>query len=228
MRIKPFATRFHPPHEWDEGLAELRDRPASPYYKGVVPEYTPAALQDEVEIERELDFLIGLKPRRTGMELEKIRDEEIGFEPAFEALLGLGAATPRTTELIVAVSEVTKYWTLQWKDRINRPRPYQLDDAIEPLFLPGHPAYPSGHGGQSHAVALALVAATPARWHSPLRDLARDIGKRREVAGVHYPSDTRSGILLAEAMIAALAAHPSQVYPRQVEAARAELASLLK
>lgn len=219
----PFPTTYDPPHAWDEGLAELRDRPQSPYYGKVAFHHVTDPVPGDAVIRQEIDRLLALKPERTGEVLTAIMAEEIQFEPTFAALLQLGAHTPKSMELLHSVSEVAKYWILRHKQARNRARPVQLEPALAPPFFPAHPAYPSGHAGQSHAVALALIDATPASWHRRLRDTARAIGHRREIAGVHYPSDSAAGIRLAEALVVALRNDPGGVYRRQVEEARKEL-----
>ena len=64
-------------------------------------------------------------------------------------------------------------------------------------FTPPFPAYPSGHGFQSRLAALVLSELRPDA-RGPLLAMAQRIGFNREVAGVHYPSDTRAGQSLAE------------------------------
>ncbi|WP_442865101.1 hypothetical protein [Bosea sp. NBC_00550] len=82
---------------------------------------------------------------------------------------------------------------------------------LAPIDPPGHPAYPSGHATQSFLIAKCLEHVVPVALGpqpdpnnpnhvqpSPFWLLAERIAKLREVLGVHYPSDTRGGLRLAE------------------------------
>ncbi|MBK1661201.1 phosphatase PAP2 family protein [Paracraurococcus ruber] len=84
-----------------------------------------------------------------------------------------------------------------------RPRPSHLLPALlSPLPTPGHPSHPSGHSTQAHLMALCLSNALQGARKdvlSPLlKTLAGRIGRNREIAGLHYPSDTKAGAHLAD------------------------------
>ncbi len=88
-----------------------------------------------------------------------------------------------------------------------RPRPSQLCPALlPPLTVPGHPAFPSGHAAQSMLMALIAGEVMAGRngaqgggdvWKPLLQQLACRIARNREIAGLHYPSDTQAGFELA-------------------------------
>ena len=98
---------------------------------------------------------------------------------------------------------------LPMKDAIQRPRPYQIaslrGEAFEYLYGPGAvtSALPSGHANQGvMAVCGALMEVWAALSPTPemlsrLRQYAIDVGDRRVMAGVHYPSDNLSSWCLA-------------------------------
>lgn len=91
--------------------------------------------------------------------------------------------------------------------RPPRARPSQLCPALlPPLTVPGHPAFPSGHATQSMLMALVAGEVMEARngkqgggaaWKPLLQQLACRIARNREIAGLHYPSDTQAGFELA-------------------------------
>ena len=104
---------------------------------------------------------------------------------------------PRTYELM-SFGYSFGFITMPFKHRFNRARPSQLSPSLQPMFtVPGHPAYPSGHGFQSWFVALTLSELRPDAREALLA-MAQRIGVNREIAGVHYPSDTKAGQSLAE------------------------------
>jgi membrane-associated phospholipid phosphatase len=100
------------------------------------------------------------------------------------------------------------------KARFNRMRPSSiLPCLLPPLEVPGHAAYPSGHATQAQLIAMCLeivmprnrvMPASPAGpvgqfmpQYGPLRMMADRIARNREVAGLHYRSDTWAGRILA-------------------------------
>jgi hypothetical protein len=85
---------------------------------------------------------------------------------------------------------------IHFKNEVKRGRPQQVFPGLVPLIpSPGHPSWPSGHALESHMIALALKDIVPAEGtrHAALERLADRIGKNREIAGVHFASDTRAG-----------------------------------
>lgn len=91
----------------------------------------------------------------------------------------------------------------------DRVRPSFLDDQISlAIPVPNHPAYPSGHATQAYFFAHLLGAENPQRYCQYLTDAAR-IARNREIAGVHYSSDSDAGRLLAELLF-------SKLYPQAV------------
>lgn len=83
-----------------------------------------------------------------------------------------------------------------------RPRPSQVCPALlPPIEVPGHPAFPSGHATQALLMAMCIQASLPeARreaWRPLLHTLTRRIARNREIAGLHYASDSVAGFELA-------------------------------
>lgn len=88
--------------------------------------------------------------------------------------------------------------TMREKKRFDRVRPSALDTRITTtLPVPGHPAYPSGHSTQAHYLAYVFSELAPAQRETFL-EKADQIARNRELAGLHYPSDTEAGKLLAQ------------------------------
>jgi hypothetical protein len=115
-------------------------------------------------------------------------------------LLPFGPAThPLTNELVHASLHLAGSVAMYFKDHFNRVRPWVLQPRLSPpIFpLPGHPAYPSGHSTQMHLMALTLGYLVPTAT-TKLTALAWEVAVNRERAGLHYPSDTEAGSLLAD------------------------------
>jgi membrane-associated phospholipid phosphatase len=99
-----------------------------------------------------------------------------------------------------------------------RPRPSQLCPwLMPPIPVPGHASYPSGHATQATLLSGLLAIVMPAEVTIPvttggpslLDKLAERVARNREVLGLHYPSDSAAGRILAARVLAYLVANPA-------------------
>ena len=115
---------------------------------------------------------------------------------------------PKTCRLMHAAGLIGLLVAMHFKahpgtGRDPRARPSHLCPALAPpIEVPGHPSFPSGHATQGMLIALCIEAALPnaatkGRWRPLLHTLAGRVGRNREIAGLHYASDTRAGFELA-------------------------------
>jgi acid phosphatase (class A) len=97
---------------------------------------------------------------------------------------------PATWTLVLIGQQVGALVATYFKFKYMRSRPAQMWTSLAPqVITPGHPSYPSGHALQAFLIAECVKLAAPAT--TPLCDmLAQNIAKNREIAGVHFPSDT--------------------------------------
>lgn len=96
----------------------------------------------------------------------------------------------------------------------DRPRPTVLmkymndnnirDEELLPFIkLPTHPAYPSGHATQCKFLAEYLSNLDP-KNKTKYHDICEHISSNRELAGLHYRSDTEAGYKLGKILYKAL------------------------
>jgi hypothetical protein len=152
--------------------------------------------------------------------------EIVAQDAAFSGdLLGLLDARPGNRHATVKLAEVCMLVgglaAHHFKLVHDRPRPSQVCPALlPPVGLPGHAAYPSGHATQATLFALAMSAALGARPASgslaalpalpavgvmpALAARAARIARNREIAGLHYRSDSVAGQNLAIELLQAL------------------------
>ncbi len=96
--------------------------------------------------------------------------------------------------------------TRHYKNRFNRPRPYQIAEKLKIPFkkfktgTANTPSYPSGHTVQAYVVANYYAEKYPEHKEN-LREMADKSAYGRVVAGLHYPSDYRAGIKLADELV---------------------------
>ena len=99
---------------------------------------------------------------------------------------------------VLAIILILKY-------HYNRPRPWQIAQAkglelnSETLQSSSSPSYPSGHATQGKFVARYLSDLYP-EYRDELMQIGEDIAYSRNMAKVHYPSDSAFGKLLGDDM----------------------------
>lgn len=132
------------------------------------------------------------------------------FTERFRQNAPISAQLNRCSALLLKTADRDlQYFVLHYKRRFSRPRPTQLSPSLNPrIAVPAHPAYPSGHAAQGRLASLILVRLQPETGVAVLK-FGRALGRRREWAGVHYPSDTEAGWMLAEQFLAELMQHPT-------------------
>ena len=120
--------------------------------------------------------------------------------PVFlRAVLASDRSHPKTAELVhFAANDAAHVAAMYWKEQYNRARPSQHDPSLRTAIdAPGHPAYPGLHATAAHLAARTLAAVLGNRQNE-IESIAHDIARNREVAGLHYPSDSQHRKMLAE------------------------------
>ena len=135
-------------------------------------------------------------------------------------------AYPATTKVLSIASLVGTFVAMYFKNSYSRPRPSQLCPALlPPIEIPGHASFPSGHSTQAQLMVLCMNDVfNVLRQHNTLVDnlwtLADRIARNREIAGLHYASDTAAGVAFAY-WIHYLLSGAGQTYYQQAVAAAA-------
>lgn len=125
-----------------------------------------------------------------------------------------------TSKVILAAYHDLAIATFVMKQKFNRVRPSILDkDLGHTIQIPTHPAYPSGHATGAYVIAYLLQELDPESAQTYLK-AAKQITENREIAGLHYPSDSEAGRLLARQLTDSLLNHSS--FKRLMEEARKE------
>ncbi|WP_200273093.1 phosphatase PAP2 family protein [Luteolibacter pohnpeiensis] len=109
---------------------------------------------------------------------------------------------PKTAAILREVSQVTDKVKNDAKNEWKRPRPYVRSSLVHPVVgKPGDAGcYPSGH---SYGIAIpefVLTAAFPEHAEQ-FDEMIHRVMWGRVIGGVHYPSDTEAGRLLAKDVI---------------------------
>lgn len=175
---------------------------------------------------KELALLMSYKTLRTPERMKKIKNEilaettDFGGRPLTDYYDS--AQFPLTAPLLKKATNDIVPVIFILKNKYNRARPSLLDPDISPAIeIPGHPAYPSGHSTIMHMTAYLLAELAPER-REEFEARAREIAVDREIAGVHYPSDTLAGSMVARQFVDILMSNPE--YRQGILAARKEWA----
>ena len=130
------------------------------------------------------------------------------------------ALAKAASHLLHLADKECRYFIVSYKKRFARPRPSHLMPTLQLVVPnPGHAAYPSGHAAQSMLYSKILALIDPAHETDYL-NYAKAIAHRREIAGVHYPSDSRAGQKLAAAILVELKKIPA--FQQELSTARHE------
>lgn len=215
---------YSPPAAWDFMVVPDRDpRMLSAFMKrewasldvALVPPLVPPP---PTCADAEIADLFALKPMREGLKGQIDAEEHHGWKSLDYLLerlaeakadmdqpLGGVSAANAISNLFDLVASDARCLVLNQKALFNRQRPWQVAPGIHPMFTPGHPSYPSGHATVCHAVAwtfgLVLAQTRFAGIGIAFSDYASEVAQRREVAGVHYRSDTVAGMALARFIV---------------------------
>ena len=166
----------------------------------------------------ELDYLLELQRTRTKEELAwSLKLASIYYNPTIinpadkqyaanrENLFYLGRSLgswfhreelPLTEELLSKIVHDAMVYIVDFKLKYARPRPYVLEPALKVDQPLPHGAFPSGHSFTSYVNTELLIRLAPDR-KDDLLNAAHEFAWSRELLGVHYPSDSEAGRVLA-------------------------------
>lgn len=207
------ALTFSHTAMWEPDLLALSEEPTRyPAETFVALSLSPPPKNSSREVAGEIAALLSYQKLRTPHEIEDILAERDLTTASFG---GHTIATymdekkfPATALLLKDSFHDLTVITLQEKRKFDRVRPSVLNPVLDTVIaVPGHPAYPSGHSTQIHFLAYVFGELAPERRNEFLIR-ADQVAKNREIAGLHYPSDSRAGVLLAQQFFALILENP--------------------
>lgn len=156
--------------------------------------------------EAELILLHSYKTHRTKAKLAEI-ESELNFETTEFGTSTLGdifQSKPLTKASFEYMIQMTDPAVMEAKKFFDRVRPSYLDTDLKTAIpVPAHPAYPSAHAVNAHLIKFMLSELNP-DLSEQYEDEAERIATNREIAGVHYSSDSEAGQEMAEQLYAIL------------------------
>lgn len=141
--------------------------------------------------------VLHLRSQVTATRIDQIKAQAIDPIPLFWQCAGLNVNSypPQARRIQEAVVD-TEQVVIQLKRHFSRRRPNAVLPDIDPVVpVPPYASYPSGHATQAVVIAELMSVIVPSAAER-LRQLATQVGRNREFAGLHYPSDTDAGFRL--------------------------------
>jgi len=164
----------------------------------IINNMSPPPGNESNQMSREIDTLLQLQVVRSKHEMTEIKEEVVvcGWDMA-GYLMGMNKALD---DFLVDIFFDVTTAGYKLKRDFDRVRPSYYDKRITPsISVPKHPAYPSNHSIQTHVLALNLADIFPEKRTELLKSAFR-ITKNREIAGVHYESDSEMGRKIAKTL----------------------------
>jgi hypothetical protein len=197
------ALTFSNTHTWDpEELAVLHRStlyPAAMYGTISLP---PPPKNSSPTTAAELKLLASYRALRSADEIRDIY-AELNLEDSYFAGKPLKVFMDKHQFPAVALLLRDAFYDLggiemRQKEKFNRIRPSLLDSSLDTVIaVPDFPAYPSYHSSEAYFIAHVFSELAPER-KDEFMARAYQIALNREIAGVHYPSDSAAGKLLAQ------------------------------
>ena len=199
-----------------------------------------------LQTQAELDYLFRLQQDRTSAMIDSARNAAgVSFNPFIHStdstypyyranLFFIGRSIgdwfneknlPKTADLIANVWQDQLYYMWSFKIKFNRARPNALDKRIQNLEQTMWPAYPSGHATFAYTNAFLLMELMP-EYSQAIYNDAVQCARSREILGVHFPSDSESGRILARQLIDKM--KQSKKFIKDFSAAKEEVTGLIK
>jgi len=183
----------------------------------------------------ELELLVDAARDERSEALGEILSQDVEFFSDYMALLGMTPGShPQTYRSLHIASLIGAFVVLHFKGDKKRPRPSQLCPALRPpIPVPGHSSFPSGHSTQAHLmfrfVQLVLQSSAMPATDRPVIEenllrLARRVARNREIAGLHYRTDSDAGEALAGVIFTRLTTSASSLFTDAIGGAATEWA----
>jgi len=218
-------------------------RKRTPYYLNTEEKFAiadPPANSSE-QTRAELDYLLQLQSRRSEEDIRAsmfyagvyyktaTQPGDKDYEKLRRNLFHIGRSIgtwfnadslPLTAKLTANVWKDAEFLIWKYKNYFVRIRPYKLESKLDNQEETNWAAYPSGHATNSYVNAYLYSELLPEFSSYFIKD-AFDMAHSREIIGVHYPSDSESGRLLAWQLVKRLLAN--EKFKKDFEAAKEEI-----
>jgi len=239
--LAPGETRVTDLNKIDSLIGNGRKR--APYYLSTTEKFSipnfPA--NSSAQTRAELDYLLQLQQQRSEEDIRaslfyagvyyrtSIQPGDKDYTKFQRNLFHIGRSIgtwfnadslPLTAALVANVWKDAEYIIWKYKNYFIRIRPYKLEPRLKNLEETNWAAYPSGHATNSYVNAYLYSELLPEFSSFFIKD-AYDMAHSREIIGVHYPSDSESGRVLAWQIVQRLLTN--EKFKKDFDAAKDEI-----
>jgi membrane-associated phospholipid phosphatase len=214
LRTLPHFPKRNWAARWNAWLVldEFVDKTWKPAAKTTLDARLTAATANQAT---EIQNLVLADRDERAQALGEILAQEVEFISAFMGLLTITPGShPYTYRILHIASLIGSFAALHFKGVYNRARPSQVCPALlPPIPVPGHSSFPSGHSTQAHLMQRCVThvlteAGIPQTdldtLTADLWVLAERVARNREIAGLHYESDSIGGTELSAILFGVL------------------------
>lgn len=193
--------------KWNKDFWNMSTHPYELLTQNDVFELPEPPSNTSAETRYELDYLLQLQASRTPENEAEIKSQLNISHLKFDCFQFSDLENTKLVYLPKMVQMVTLDLVgaiMRQKRKYDRVRAIYLDNRLKTVVPnPEHPAYPSGHSTEAHFYAHVFSHLNPGKRDVYFKN-AKRIAENRELAGVHYPSDTKAGIMLGEQVFTAM------------------------
>ena len=189
-----------PVNEWEQIYLTKSRASVNDFFPAGLPKILCQSPPNESAEVEEINELLWMRDHLRDAQKILIDSEKDAFTSNFTTLLKQQFSSEKAIKIAHFFSDrivsSADELIMREKARWMRARPYHVEPLINGLYRMGHPSYPSGHTTQARILSLALKDLLPKAgpfFYAKLDELALNIGRRREIGGLHFPSDTRAG-----------------------------------
>ena len=193
VEMTPKMT-FSNTQKWHTPYLTIANR-ISPRQLEIIEKYNMKNMNypSDIKTEEEWETLLIKQDERTEQDIENI-NYELKLKNVISRFTDNKIFHKKLTDLINEYMSVVYYL----KRHYDRVRPSYINTDIKPsVIIPLHAAYPSGHASQAYFIANYMSYINPSKTDF-YQDIANQTATNREIAGVHYKSDTTFGKFIAE------------------------------
>jgi hypothetical protein len=212
----------YPDHRWDADLYALSILPeffgvANWTNLIVVDPPNPVLTQpDRDKLKTEIERLLILAVTERSEAMGEILQQHQNFQVVWLQMMMIDEkSNPATFLLMKLAARVGEAVMIYYKRKWSRARPSQICPSLcPPVPVPGHAAYPAGHALLAYLTTNCLLDLMPAGDAKKLKEktlieLARRVALNREIAGLHYTSDSEAGKTIADQLLPILMLCPT-------------------
>jgi hypothetical protein len=212
---KTTGAGCYPKQDWPTAFQQIVDTPPATklFELSVLPPVSPPG----ADVATGCKTLKGYQDSRTTAQEDEVTrqanpDRLAAIHPILDAFgIRYTSSEVEARALVETIGQNIDQPVFKAKAEFGRGRPRMMCQDLTPMLEPpdslhpAHGSYPSAHAATAHcwAMLLGVLSGDAAKAKKAVK-AAEQVARNREIAGVHFPSDTVAGRALGEAIAKAI------------------------